>query len=139
MIKSNELRIGNYLYIPGLDRIVKVRSVFKTHFTCEDKDGVCFEESFRMNYQPIQLTEQWLLGFGFEFMTSRQGQTYYHIDGWTVLYTYGSWYYSTSASITIGLKLQFVHQLQNRYLSLVGEELTLKKGTIYQFTLVKNE
>lgn len=130
-MEAKELRIGNY--VKAFDGVAsigwpEVGKKFQIDL-CVFELLSNEDNGYSMQFiEPIPLTEQWLLDFGFEFMSSQQGQTYYHINGWTVLYTYGSWYYSTSKSITIGLKLQFVHQLQNRYFSLVGEELTLKKN-----------
>jgi hypothetical protein len=59
-MKITEVRIGNLLFVPGVDREVIVSGIFRSHFVCEDKDGIRFEESVRINYQPILITEEYL-------------------------------------------------------------------------------
>lgn len=66
MIKAQDLRIGNLLIVGGMERLVFVSAIFRTHFRCEDKNGISFEESIRVNYLPIPLTEEMLLKVGFE-------------------------------------------------------------------------
>ena len=121
---ANELRIGNYLFVPGIDREVIVSAIFKSHYVCEDSDGIRFDESLRINYQPISLTEQWLLKFGFEKTMS-----------WTyVKDLVGNLelvYYLGEKGWSIGFKsysdfpnLKYVHELQNLYFALTGKELT---------------
>lgn len=118
-----ELRIGNVLFIPGLEREVIVSAIFRTHFVCEDKDGIRFEESLRINYQPVQLTEEWLLKFGF---IAFDDKTFIHdslrySDKFKFREDGVLAYVSSEVYIT---DLKYVHQLQNLYFALTGEELT---------------
>jgi hypothetical protein len=123
-MKANELRIGNCLFVLGIDREVIVSAIFKTHYVCEDYNGIRFEESLRINYHPIPLTEEWLLKFGFEKTMS---WTYVKdLVGKLKLV-----YYLGEKGWSIGFKsysdfpnLKYVHQLQNLYFALTGEELT---------------
>jgi len=129
-MRANELRIGNYLFVPGIDREVIVSAMFKSHYVCEDSDGIRFDESLRINYQPISLTEQWLLKLGFEKHPNdipSYAKIFGNFNGDDFEYAFcvyqdsnGNFY----AQI-IGKKivLNSVHQLQNLYFALTGEEL----------------
>ena len=76
--------------------------------------------------KPIPLTEEWLLKFGFDEITPK----YYvlNIDennSFTYYYTFsgGFWHFEFEG---ISIKIKYVHQLQNLYFALTGEELTIK-------------
>lgn len=127
MIKAKELRIGNYLYVPGLDRIVRVTSIYKTHFVCEDQHGVRFEESIRFNYEPIHLTEQWLLDFGCEELVDFYDdveKAFSYKDHYVILVD-GEWFFGLEHQ-DFHTKIKYIHQLQNLYFALTGEELEIK-------------
>jgi len=71
--------------------------------------------------EPIPLTEEWLVKFGFEIKQGRFGNEYF---GKINLYT------ASDKKIVFCyddcLKgINYVHQLQNLYFALIGEELTL--------------
>ena len=125
-MKANELRIGNCLFVPGVHREVIVSAIFKTHYVCEDYNGIRFEESLRINYQPIPLKEEWLLKFGFEKINndvfrivqndnfkSPFSIAFDNINNLFKIAFQGYWYHC-----------KYVHQLQNIYFALTGEELT---------------
>jgi hypothetical protein len=142
-IDKNELRIGNLLIVAGIDREVVVSGLFKSHFVCEDKNGIRFDESLRINYQPIPLTEEWLLRFGFKGEVKSPSQNhsnYYSIVVVDSKYSFsyasfredwGFYHSYTDAPkdedndrydfISCGIK--YVHQFQNLYFALTGEEL----------------
>lgn len=73
--------------------------------------------------EPIPLTEDWLLKFGFDKFSSVQ---YDRDDFWAIQFQ--EWgkdkgsYYCNHLEITI----KYVYQLQNHYFALYGEELELK-------------
>jgi len=102
-------------------------------FPCDD-DG-CYPVC---NFKPIQLTEKWLLRFGFECIEDNQLKSLdLLINNETVLlfsniednYSEVAMFYrefgETGQSVIC--RVTTVHQLQNLYLALTGEELTLKK------------
>jgi hypothetical protein len=125
---AKELRIGNYLFVPGIDREVIVSAIFKSHYVCEDSDGIRFDESVRINYQPISLTEEWLLKFGFIDLNERCGlkgifsiiYKHIHINIETMSYCEIDY----EENIIDIIRVEHVHQLQNLYFALTGEELT---------------
>ena len=121
-MKAEELRIGNMLSIPRLERVLTVSAIFKTHFVCEDKDGIRFEESIRINYQPIPLTEEWLMKFGFENWDKNKW-----IDSNSVLTISKNGDNFLCLFNQRHIDIFHVHQLQNLYFGITGEDLIVKQ------------
>ena len=81
-------------------------------------------------HKPIPLTEEWLTRFGFElpahswigdkFHLSEYGKGSKHPNG-------GVWVVAMNNNNAIISEIQYVHQLQNLYFALTGEELTIKE------------
>lgn len=106
MISDNELRLGN-LIMDKNGRETLVRSL-PLHFG---------------RLYPIPITEEWLLKFGFEFFDSglyRKGDFYLPIkfNDYTVL----KWKVFEIAPV------KYIHQLQNLFFAITGEELTIKSN-----------
>lgn len=119
-MKANELRIGNYINIDlpisnegKLTRIGAINS--------KKVNGVEITK-----YKPIPLTEEWLIKFGFIFGIKLHDfvKGKHQFVEFNVLNGYfsesGVFYYSMKTQI------KYVHQLQNLYFALTGEELTLQ-------------
>jgi len=110
-MKANELRIGNYVvfnYQNEKPKEVEVRYVAKDL-------AIGFME-------PIPLTEDWLLKFGFE----QDGELFHNQ---IALYKngVGGFNYNVNYFEHENLEeIKHVHQLQNLYFALTGEELTIK-------------
>lgn len=142
MINANELRINNYLYYNGnhnhigIVTSIQPRIYFKTNHTSGGVK-IGFNNRFDIVYEldkvkPIPLTEEWLLKFGFVY----NGWNYdferftFHAQGKN---SKGEFYNTEfyikrgKTKCLISFKIEFVHQLQNLYFSLIGEELTLKQ------------
>ena len=81
--------------------------------------------------QPIILTEEWLYKFGFEEngVDKKENEKYrkYWSEGKFDVYKIISFYLDNNKSHEPDIK--YVHQLQNLYFALTGEELTLKTTT----------
>ena len=132
-VKKEDCRLGNYLYW-GVN-VVKVLGVI--NFPVLEKNNQCFY--FERNNAPnhwdsednldaIELTESWLDDLGFEksilpisnCMKFFKGNISIIID-------------RTFHSIHVGVQriddrnIKYVHQLQNLYFSLTGQELTISK------------
>ena len=124
-MKATELRIGNYYQYAGNGGIVytQVQAIKYNQFgLLSDFDGTNFEIC-----KPIQLTEEWLLRFGFkEFLID---ETWYFIKNdfvFEISGIIGFHNYNELESICFNEnKCKYVHQLQNLYFALTGEELTL--------------
>lgn len=147
---ANELRIGNYILSLGYD---------------EDSNGNIFHEeegdevtkvtaqtlfywkSTILGYEPIPLTEEWLLKFGFEFYDYELDDEEDVEENETGIYKsyrlnkskflYYAVFINSDNTIDFCVKprwcdyvalnfIQYVHQLQNLYFALTNTELELK-------------
>lgn len=124
-MEARELRIGNFVDCNGIvSEIVEVRTnyvrlkyfrkdVEKEHISLVELDG---------RVKEIPLTEEWLLKFGFDNKFNKDKFTI--IPKGKLGYENGRTYFN---SWTILEKQpDYVHQLQNLYFALTGEELTFK-------------
>lgn len=122
-LQAHELRIGNLFQEQNTKEVIMVTelSQFK----------IGFSGSFKGEWQakPIPLTEEWLLKFGF----NKEGNTIYkELNGFEfgTINTNRSkprFYLQTQGSTSnITLPIKFIHQLQNLYFALTGEELSIK-------------
>ena len=121
-MKANELRIGNLVknkidgsvnpvnFLAPTDMGMVLTTSYFPHFTIEQAE-------------PIPLTEEWLVRFGFEYTEIHEGFNQYRKDllnlsitpnGFEIFLTF-KW-----------INIKHVHQLQNLYFALTGEELTIK-------------
>lgn len=65
MLKASELRIGNFVYAPsGVEKIVYGTS-YKTILYTSHLESSTYSEAYDYECEPIPLTEEWLLRFGF--------------------------------------------------------------------------
>jgi hypothetical protein len=132
-MKANELRIGN-LVKRGDDTCV-VSLVCRSHFNaCNLESGVDYGNSHQSNYQPIPLTEEWLLKFKFENSKTRNWNRYFKEGIYPRSFAFqffkngrvDFWYSDFNLGKINDLKynpVKYVHQLQNLYFQLTGEEI----------------
>jgi hypothetical protein len=127
-MNANELRIGNLL----LDRGSKLLRLDFWDFGkpaqrmfLADVERHPMTEDIE-HCQPIQLTEDWLLKFGFEedknrLYTTMKGESQWYINGID-----GCIFFSDVLEFDCvpNTKIKYVHQLQNLYFALTNEELT---------------
>ena len=126
MIKAEELRLGNLVY----DTSGKVNTINLDAF----KYLLSYGGTDICQVKPIPLTEEWLLKFGFEFKNTPREY------GWlkSVLNREICWCHSKEISLEfksgqydeytntlLDIDCQYVHQLQNLYFALTGEELKI--------------
>jgi hypothetical protein len=120
-MKATELRIGNLI---GCDiQTLIVKAVNDETVICHTMDGKPYVLHLEDVYG-LKLTEEWLLKFGFTLITSdceSPSDWYYRHDNLTGSIDNLTWKYTHQH----GLKLKYVHQLQNLYFALTGEELKL--------------
>jgi hypothetical protein len=115
-MKASELRIGNWVnksLKSGSGRILQTQTNVQDIVRLHENTG-----SF--NYEPTPLTEEWLLNFGFEpdkdnahFLNKEPFTLKEHPEGFVV------WHKGHA----LGIVVKHVHQLQNLYFALTGEEL----------------
>lgn len=110
-MKANELRLGN---------IIKSKS--SATFWSVDIDDLILINDNPNHYLPIPLTEEWLLKFGFKLIR-RANYINCDFDEWSLgEFELEDFIYRGS----VEKELKHVHQLQNLYFALTGEELILK-------------
>ena len=124
-MKANELRIGNKVWF---------KDVFEWTITADD---IVAFESDSEQFKPIEITEDWLVRFGFEKRESSVCDSF-HIGinpitkDWLFdivwLKDMKDYSYEEFPFYKNGFhELKHVHQLQNLYFALTGEELTVKE------------
>ena len=134
MVKTQELRIGNWVYVLKADSDpVRIGDDYNIYL---DRD-----------YSPIPLTEDWILKFGFELyeyhlndkMSDNPDFIYLsykmELDGKRYYYTitnteFDDWQFCVKvewAEEMLIASCQYIHQLQNLYFALTKTELTLKE------------
>jgi len=120
MIPYTELRIGNWINEQDLELQV----------------GMIRQDLFDAS-EPIPLTEEWLLKFGFENMNDPDVLVYCKsfgkFDGEdyddAIVITRDSqnqWYFSLGRKVIVN----YVHQQQNLYFALTGEELVFSPSVV---------
>ena len=126
-MKANELRIGNLIigeYTHDYDRkeqllckVVVIDSVGETqHSIWVDSNSSV--ETFD-DFKPIPLTEDWLKRFG---ATKYYNDTYHIAFMWIIKIDNNTWEVRVNLDFLL-CDIQYVHQLQNLYFALTGEEL----------------
>lgn len=128
MIKSNELRIGNFVHDRG-GKVIRID--FFEHlekgFDCKFGQKIFIEgeevhpmTEYSDYANPIPLTEEWLLRFGFE-VNNTESWYYKGNFRWSKVGRYWLWF-----GIPMHNDLfKHVHQLQNLYFALTEKELRL--------------
>lgn len=137
-MKANELRIGNYLKSDGVVVKIDGRSIF----------DIWGSEASSCKYEPIPLTEEWILKFG--FIANENGEPQIETNDGMGLsisiqetpYKYSAWHFiSSEHTYSIISECKFVHQLQNLYFALTGKELELSQPSEKckcQFPLIRS-
>jgi hypothetical protein len=129
MIDPKELRLGNFI-LDDFGNIAKVCALGRI-IECT-RENIIWQTVFKP--EPIPLTEDWLRKMGFKGMPEDSGAWYLN----PVLFDMGgigsmssdfelsgsSGDYRYSRNVPT---VKYVHQLQNLYFALCGQELTLKE------------
>lgn len=129
-MKASELRIGNYVLD---ERCVAdaIRGILPDELHLGNSNSVNIIPLSEV--KPIPLTEEWLLKFGFE-----KGTDFFLGEYRKGYYTHGNLEVNLDDQFSptivdpeynvhdIGNRCEYVHQLQNLYFALTGEELTPK-------------
>lgn len=135
MIK--ELRIGNYVDIYYVSDITGAeKRIFKNAIvdTIDSKfikhNGSSY--AYKENIKPIPITEDWLIKFGFEKKTINGSDTWLFNDCiFEIIKNKLSFSLSladNTGEIVFEKEVSSVHQLQNIFFALTGEELKLKES-----------
>jgi hypothetical protein len=118
-MKASELRLGNLIY----NKQGNIVYVNTNHLTL-------LLYGIENEFNPIPLTEEWLLKFGFEInrQTKEENNIWrcYSEEGFFEVEQIGSSFFLDD-NHCYGTKINYVHQLQNLYFALTGEELVVKE------------
>lgn len=124
MIQANELRIGNLVNSKN-DGIISITNISEKSVAVSEAH--CYNHIPVEFISPIQLTEEWLLKFGFK---KRKNRHLFHWENKIVISEYKDefenfFYPKTGYDIRFSNEIKYVHQLQNLYFALTGAELTV--------------
>lgn len=114
-MKASELRLGNWVEQPN-DGVTRVTAVLND---LQIKTETGYVDKYCM---PIPLTEEWLLKFGFDETIVEGYPLYQSNKGFIVEYYVDE---SVFLILDFEVRVKHVHQLQNLYFALTGEELEL--------------
>jgi hypothetical protein len=120
-MKAAELRIGNYVKGLGFNIFWIVEGI--------ENDFIYSSKAWRLLscFEPIPLTEEWLLEFGFEKEYINQtGCDFFRFGEHEIFYYPEKKEFKYDMLIlSDGVNIKHIHQLQNLYFALAGEELTI--------------
>jgi hypothetical protein len=140
-MKAKELRIGNLIFKPKYEngQRILVPRVVTAIGQIGGKVSKLEDGNYIFNYsdvEPIPLTEEWLVKFGFvddslpERYSTMGPVNCFKCDRLSVSSQDGKYYpvrkYDNIQHVAYGVGLEYVHQLQNLYFALTGEELTIR-------------
>lgn len=128
-LRANELRIGNFVF-DDYSGVMEVASISDDYVSLRKNKRLPMGRYDNNNIEPIPLTEEWLVRFGFN-CKYKSVHNHWSLgsfgieqasdvddDGGSIPqleeFTYGFTYYP---------EIKYVHQLQNLYFALTGEEL----------------
>lgn len=124
---KKELRIGNFIY-NDIGTAATICTIGKNTIEVDLGNGWCTVFAPR----PIELTEQWLINFGFE----KSGNIYRKSEldfGTTISNSFDGWVISHVATRK---SIKYVHELQNIYFDTVKASL-VKMTPDYKFIQTK--
>ena len=117
-MKASELRLGNYVLRNGF--LQEDKENFNKIVVSHNDITACVVAS--ESFQPIPLTEEWFLRFG--LLKTKESiilmgcyQIVAHEESWRIILKNG-----------VLSNIKYVHQLQNLYFALIGEELIIKNN-----------
>ena len=135
-MKANELRVGNYVKGIGHNISWLVEGI--------ETDYIHSSNAWRLlsSFEPIPLNTKWLEKFGFEknkdnrWMRGKSRYAIFYFEYYATGEDNSMWrieYHDTDYGRNEykdcnqwGDRIKYVHQLQNLYFALTGEELTIK-------------
>ena len=125
-MKASELRLGNWVQTKKYQTKVIVKHIYSEHMIgCGDLNDDYDEfDPMIEDIEPIPLTEEWLVKFGFEYKEMYYQSKYLVAlnDCFIIAERVTGLFYVDAPNN----ELKHVHQLQNLYFALTGKELTIK-------------
>jgi len=116
MIQAHELRVGNLVAVPPLNRIGKVIAFTTKSIKVKLSDSTLTSVTHKgitgLDVEGIELTDEWLSKFGFEIYNTVGGYLCWKKDNFKLL--------DRKLPATNMRFITSVHQLQNLYFSMYG-------------------
>lgn len=123
-MNAKDLRIGNLLQYTDFQKVKKHLRGTTFKVTADD---ILFLSTYSVNYvEPIPLTEEWLIKFGFKrIQEDKYGCHYENDECWVYLSRNGFDIEVITRNKRFNLlrTYKYVHQLQNLYFAITGKEL----------------
>jgi len=116
-IKAHDLMLGNLLKYVNGENIFKVIGIHEFGIDCEDEIETTYMEY--ENFEPIPLTEEWLVRFGAE----KRSLHYYKLNG--IIICVQDFFFECYLG-GINVHIKYVHTLQNLIYTLTNKHLTIK-------------
>jgi len=134
-METKELRLGNQLHYDfkrtsfnGVEKVCEVKEILSDFIKTD------FADDFIVNFKPIQLTDEWMIKLGFQnafnmgasWWKHPSKANYYWMFDKSVGLTHLGFYSGHGSVFGHGNKpINYVHDLQNTYYAIRGEELVL--------------
>lgn len=136
-MNAKDLRIGNFVDRNGLMEVIEIQKAGRVWFY--DHVNKMETKSFWLDEwtKPILLTKKWLSKFGVKMTLLHSGIYYYDFNSDNMQYRL--YYTDTTKAFELHCKptldnfyplimpISYVHEYQNLYFALTGEELQLSK------------
>lgn len=137
-MKASEFRIGNWIRARGENWQVRSVSYWEVAYELTTDSGFRWHSQSATTIKGILINEDWLMKFGFKKVKPSS----FDKDDYEWIYEIGKRTNTRNFDVSVGkytdgnlvaflysgdaLDIQFVHQLQNLYHAIVGEELQIK-------------
>ena len=112
-ITANELRIGNYIKRCNKKMYHEEWYIVKPSYFTNNKISI---------FEPIPITEEWLLKFEFVPFKINGVLTHYRLGLNFIRFDDQDFYFELGKGM--GIEIKYIHKLQNLYFALTGKELT---------------
>lgn len=123
-MKEEELRLGNWVleWIQGFGEIKE--KIYVPHKIYKIDNGICD----RFNLKPMPVTENILFDCGFEFRDNAYFSPTFNLTSRLKIVGHDG-DYCFLLNIGMAIKVKYVHQLQNMFYAITGDELPIDLKT----------
>ena len=128
MIQANELMLGNWVIYEN--KLFPYNEPIPFQVSLSTFHDLHLMVSHKGHIAGIPITDDWLVKLGFEkniILNPKQFQDFYYIACWNNHNEVVALDYDCYETTVIAKDIKYVHQLQNLYKLLTGQELTIKQ------------
>lgn len=126
-MNAREFRIGNYVG-QDINSWSKIVAILPNKIIADFKGlGGMMETHLPAEQMlPIPLTEEWLVKFGFKKVIDDARYNEWLVGKLCIEFDEKGCYFTGGECVYYSCNIKYIHQLQNLYFALTGEELTIK-------------